>query len=554
MKRLVAMVMALVFSISLTSTAWAAPVDYGAELNNQPEREYQEVFSDVPKNHWAFSYIAEMVDKGVVSGYPDGLFRPGNLVKRGEFAKIMVNASGLKPTAALHTSFADVSLTDWYCPYIETAKTYLTGYIVGGQTMYLPDIAALREDITVALVRLKGYDTSVADLGMLQAMFSDYDGISAAAKPYVAVAVERGLVSGYEDGTFRAQKSITRAEAATLLWRANQYGNDNKVPPVIEPDQPAPEVPPVTEPDPPSEDILPPYTHTMDTVARGIRDFRAMVLTDAGDVYYIDDNTLCATNSRQSINLETDLSYPLNKDDKNKDFSIDMGYLAYDSRQDKVYLLANEGFAQGPYSIGNLVVYDVTDISNPVAIMASDLEGNNDSYKFALETNSLAEDIYVLNNGAILVPSGSEYGLYMVFPESATIERWAPPFGRVPAEYGIVVGNRVMYLEQGDTSMEVAHLTSPQSKTTVSIEGSIPAEQSSCAGPDGLYFWENREGVSAIDVEGYRHQIAQADKIECVDFSPLPSNVWDVKVNMDGTCALYDNTSNSIRIIERIAK
>ena len=59
-------------------------------------------------------------------------------------------------------------------------------------------------------------------------MFSDAYSISADARPYVAVAVERGLISGYEDDTFRGQQGITRAEAATLLWRAYQYGNDNK--------------------------------------------------------------------------------------------------------------------------------------------------------------------------------------------------------------------------------------------------------------------------------------------------------------------------------------
>ena len=87
----------------------------------------------------------------------------------------------------------------------------------------------IREDIAVALVKLKGYDISVADLGMLSTMFSDYDSISETAKRYVAVAVARGLVSGYEDGTFKGQQSITRAEAATLIWRANQYGADNKI-------------------------------------------------------------------------------------------------------------------------------------------------------------------------------------------------------------------------------------------------------------------------------------------------------------------------------------
>lgn len=212
-----------------SSVAWADTVNYGEELKNEPATSYQQKFTDVSKDFWAFSYIAELVEKGVISGYPDGTFRPNNSVSRAEFAKIMIGASGLKAAATNTSSFSDVKVTDWYCPYIETAKDFLNGYNYAGKTMYLPDTAAVREDIAIAMVKLKGYDTSVADLAMLKTMFSDYDSISESAKKYVAVAVQQGLVSGYDDGTFRAQKSITRAEAASLLWRASQYGNDNKI-------------------------------------------------------------------------------------------------------------------------------------------------------------------------------------------------------------------------------------------------------------------------------------------------------------------------------------
>ena len=194
-----------------------------------PAKTYEQKFSDVPQSHWAFGYIAELVNDNVLSGYPDGKFYPSNNVTRAEFAKIMISASGVKVNPATSTSFSDVAVTDWYCPYIESAKEFLTGYNYSGSAMYLPNKAAIREDIAVALVKLKGYDVSVADLGMIQTMFSDYDSISETAKRYVAVAVARGLVSGYDDGTFKGQQSITRAEAATLIWRANQYGADNKI-------------------------------------------------------------------------------------------------------------------------------------------------------------------------------------------------------------------------------------------------------------------------------------------------------------------------------------
>ena len=93
---------------------------------------------------------------------------------------------------------------------------------------FRPDQAAVREDVTLSMVKLKGYDVSNVDYSYLS-QFTDTNSISNSLKAYVAVAVEKDLISGFDDGTFRGQDTLTRAEAATLLWRAFQYGNDNKV-------------------------------------------------------------------------------------------------------------------------------------------------------------------------------------------------------------------------------------------------------------------------------------------------------------------------------------
>lgn len=227
MKKVLSLIIAYAI---IASGLCVGAVEYGEEYKNMPAKTYSQKFSDVPKSYWAFSYIGEMFDRGVINGYPDGKFRPDNQVDRAEFAKIMVGAAGLKVENNYVSSFRDVSIYDWYAPYVECAKDYLTGYYVVDDPdvkFYYPETPALREDIATALVLLKGYDTSTADLSILD-MFADVQSISTNAQKYVAVAVERGLVSGYEDGTFRGQDTITRAEAATMLWRAFQYGNDNK--------------------------------------------------------------------------------------------------------------------------------------------------------------------------------------------------------------------------------------------------------------------------------------------------------------------------------------
>ena len=216
MKKIISLFMVLAMCMSFTP---ALAVDTSVA----PQKEYRQTFWDVSKDHWAFSYIGELVDKGVLEGYDDGSFCPENTVTRAEWAKIMVLAAGL-PVNDNNVYFTDMQ-GHWANMYVNTARDYLSAYTDG---TYKPDQAAVREDVTVSMVRLKGYDTSNVDYSYLN-QFSDTASISNSLKAYVAVAVEKGLIDGFEDGTFRGQNTLTRAEAAALLWRAFQYGSDNKV-------------------------------------------------------------------------------------------------------------------------------------------------------------------------------------------------------------------------------------------------------------------------------------------------------------------------------------
>lgn len=310
MKRVVISV--FLTALMLTSVSYAAVVPYGQDINTN-EKTYTQTFSDVPTEHWAFKYVEDLVERKAINGYPDGNFYPDKTVTREEFAKIMVIAAGLTATPAQVSSYIDVPLEYWASPFIETARPYMTAYQAQGGFAFYPTTGALREDIAVAVVKLKGYDTRLADLSMIQTMFTDVDAISEAAKPYVALAVENGIISGYVDHTFRGQNTITRSEAAAILWRAFQYGNDRKViaddtipatpspsavstdapasvePPVLSPQvtsepTPTPEPTPETTPEPESTK---PYA--VDTLVRvNVKDPELLMTTDSENhvIYY----------------------------------------------------------------------------------------------------------------------------------------------------------------------------------------------------------------------------------------------------------------------------
>lgn len=174
-------------------------------------------FGDVPPGHWAEEYIEMMQEYGIINGYNDGNFLPDATVTREQFAKMMVLTLGLDLIKPSTPFFQDVAKGDWSYTYVETARTYLTGYSSSGKDYFRPQESAEREDLAVAIVKGLGLSVTGVDLTVLN-KFTDQNLISANLKPYVAKAVIEGIMIG--SGTsFNPRGAITRAEASTLLAR-----------------------------------------------------------------------------------------------------------------------------------------------------------------------------------------------------------------------------------------------------------------------------------------------------------------------------------------------
>ncbi len=180
------------------------------------------IFSDLDPGHWAYDNIMEMVERGILSGYPDGTFRPNNVVTRAEFAKIMVLTLELQTARPASPSFVDVGTDHWAFEDVESAKNYLTGYQDRrtGELSFMPGGDAVREDVAVAIVKAQGYGGETANLSLLN-QFPDQGEISDALRDHVAIAVGKGYMQGTDIG-FEPQKALTRAEACTLLLRIIQ--------------------------------------------------------------------------------------------------------------------------------------------------------------------------------------------------------------------------------------------------------------------------------------------------------------------------------------------
>ena len=79
-------------------------------------------FSDVSSTSLTSRYIEAAYSRGILSGYADGTFRPGNAITRGELAMMVVKAAGWKVVTPAGASYSDVSASSMYYRYIETAR------------------------------------------------------------------------------------------------------------------------------------------------------------------------------------------------------------------------------------------------------------------------------------------------------------------------------------------------------------------------------------------------------------------------------------------------
>ncbi len=183
----------------------------------QPEKPpYVPVFFDVEENMWARPYIEALANNGIVSGDNTGAFRPNDPVTRAEFVKMLALAFDLKMRGD-EKAFDDSTKEDWYYSYVVAA--FNSGIVKGKSDIYFGAAEHItREDIAVMVQRALYLTSKDGNLP-----FTDYAEISDYAKGAVYDLTEKGIVSGFEDNTFRPKGLATRAEATTIISRALEW-------------------------------------------------------------------------------------------------------------------------------------------------------------------------------------------------------------------------------------------------------------------------------------------------------------------------------------------
>lgn len=165
--------------------------------------------------HWAEADVKQAIDLGIVSGYPDGTFKPDRIVTRAEFAAMLIHS--LKPQENLPYSaplmFTDKEkIGDWALNAVAQAVQagIISGYEDGS---FRPDAEITRSEMAKMIASALGQSDADAE----STGFADDTAIPEWAKGAVAALSQRGIIEGKGGNEFAPVDQATRAEAIRVL-------------------------------------------------------------------------------------------------------------------------------------------------------------------------------------------------------------------------------------------------------------------------------------------------------------------------------------------------
>lgn len=177
-------------------------------------------FTDVQPYSWEYEYVEYLAERGIVSGYSDGTFRPGNPATRGQFSKMIVLGLGWPLIYPATPQFADVPTDHTFYGHIETAfsRGIIGGYECGGDnepcpgSYFRPGKDITRGQIAKLVVLSKGWQLQDPQTPTFLDVPRD-----STFYTYIETAATHEVVGGYQDGTFKPGNNATRAQLSKML-------------------------------------------------------------------------------------------------------------------------------------------------------------------------------------------------------------------------------------------------------------------------------------------------------------------------------------------------
>lgn len=165
------------------------------------------------QGHWAVQQIISAAERGLMAGVSSTAFAPDRSLTRAEAAVVLCRLFDLSPAPSSQKDFSDTR-QHWARTYIRTAQYH--GLVSGvGDNRYAPDSPVSRQEMAVMLDQALSLNVSIPSR-------SPFPDVSRQETPWSYQAILRlyqaGILSGFDDGTFRPAARLSRAELAAMLY------------------------------------------------------------------------------------------------------------------------------------------------------------------------------------------------------------------------------------------------------------------------------------------------------------------------------------------------
>lgn len=169
-------------------------------------------FTDVESGAWYSEWISDLVKENITSGYPDGTFKPGNQLKRIELLSFTMKALGY-----------DLPVAEGYWGQNIIDKAVELNIVSNSDEIVTePNNMITREETAYVIYNAYKLEHDKFDEDaeqQVKLMIKDIDKVDSKCLEGVIGVFAEGIVSGYDDKSFKPSNNLTRAEAAVFISR-----------------------------------------------------------------------------------------------------------------------------------------------------------------------------------------------------------------------------------------------------------------------------------------------------------------------------------------------
>ena len=181
-------------------------------------------YPDIPQNYWAYEQINHLATLGLISGYPDGKFRPEGSINRAELCALLIRAKldGTENIPIVTAQeFEDVPLDHWASKYINLAIGYgiAKGY---PDNTFKPTVDVNRAEGLAMIARFANL-TELPYANQFPDIAPRFWGAQ-----LISAAYQQGMLTFLAGKPFEPQRLLTRAEAVEMLYRTKPVANKLK--------------------------------------------------------------------------------------------------------------------------------------------------------------------------------------------------------------------------------------------------------------------------------------------------------------------------------------